>query len=61
MVLTPVIPALRRLKQEDVEFEARLGYMVRCCLKRKGREKKRSRFGPMFIIHPPCSRQAMRQ
>jgi hypothetical protein len=29
MVYTPVIPALKRLKQEDLEFKANLGYIVR--------------------------------
>jgi hypothetical protein len=28
-----VIPALRRLRQEDLKFQASLGYMVRLCLK----------------------------
>jgi hypothetical protein len=27
MVAIPVIPALRRLRQEDLEFEDRLGYI----------------------------------
>jgi hypothetical protein len=27
--LMPVIPALRRLRQEDQEFEIRVGYIVR--------------------------------
>jgi hypothetical protein len=25
---TPVIPALRRLRQEDLKFQARLGYLM---------------------------------
>jgi hypothetical protein len=32
---TPVISALGRLKQEDLEFEANLDYRVRPCLKKK--------------------------
>lgn len=31
---TPTIPALRRLRQEDCEFEASLSSTVRPCLKR---------------------------
>jgi hypothetical protein len=31
----PVIPALRRLRQEDLEFKAMLGYVLRLCLKIK--------------------------
>jgi hypothetical protein len=31
----PVIPALRRLRQEDGEFHASLGYKAKPCLKKK--------------------------
>jgi hypothetical protein len=38
-----VIPALRKLRQEDYEFEASLGCKVKICLKRaKIKIKKRS-------------------
>jgi hypothetical protein len=36
----PVIPALRRLRQEDHEFLASLGYIARLCLKNKNKKKK---------------------
>jgi hypothetical protein len=32
---TPVIPALRRLRQEDLEFKVSLGYAGRHCLRKK--------------------------
>jgi hypothetical protein len=35
---TSIIPALRRLRQEDLEFQASLGYIV--CLKKKGKNFK---------------------
>jgi hypothetical protein len=30
----PIIPALRRLREEDRRFEASLGYMPRPCLEK---------------------------
>jgi hypothetical protein len=35
----PVIPALRRLRQEDNKFKVSLGYIVRPCEKEKERKK----------------------
>jgi hypothetical protein len=35
---TPIIPALRGLRQEDLEFEARLGYTVRFPSPKKGKD-----------------------
>jgi hypothetical protein len=48
--LTPVIPALRGLRQENQEFEASLGYIARCCLKRK-KGRKNAETGARLLIH----------
>jgi hypothetical protein len=40
-----VIPALRRLRQEDVEVEASLGYIVRL-LSQKSKEREREMTSP---------------
>jgi hypothetical protein len=38
-VCTPVIPAPRRLRQEDREFEGCLGYIVKPCVKKEKKKK----------------------
>lgn len=35
----PIGPALRKLRQEDREFEINIFYMVRACLKMRERER----------------------
>jgi hypothetical protein len=41
---TPVIPALERLRQEDLKFKSSLGCLVRPCLKKKKKVNANSRF-----------------
>lgn len=41
-----VIPACRRLRQEDLKFKASLGYAVRSCLKTR---KENAHFPLMFF------------
>jgi hypothetical protein len=40
----PIIPALKRLRQQDCGFQVSLGYIVRPCLK-KERKKERKKKG----------------
>jgi hypothetical protein len=35
----PVIPGLRRLRLENLEFKAILGYIVRSCLRKNKNQK----------------------
>jgi hypothetical protein len=37
--VTPAIPALRRLRQEELEFEVTLTYIARPCLNKKTEER----------------------
>jgi hypothetical protein len=50
----PVIPALKRLRQDDLEFKIVLGYIVRPCFKKKNNNKpitKLSYFNINTISH----------
>jgi hypothetical protein len=40
----PVIPALEKLREENLEFEVSLGYIVRCCLKKKSKATQKFTF-----------------
>jgi hypothetical protein len=37
----PVIPALRRLRQENLKFEASLSNIAKSCLKKKKKKKRK--------------------
>jgi hypothetical protein len=39
-VYMPIIPAFRRLREEDHKFKANLGYIVRFCFKKRARQRQ---------------------
>jgi hypothetical protein len=41
MLHIPVIPALRKLRQDDCKFKASLGYITTPCLKKKKKNPER--------------------
>jgi hypothetical protein len=48
----PVIPAFKRLRQEDHEFKGILGYIVRSCVQKKTKQKEKKIILKMeFISH----------
>jgi hypothetical protein len=46
----PIIPALGKLRQEDHELQASLGYLVRPCLKTKTNPHTTATANPVFSI-----------
>jgi hypothetical protein len=40
---TSIIPAVRRLRQEDLEFKASLGYTAKPCLKKENKKKRKEK------------------
>jgi hypothetical protein len=49
-----VIPALRRLRQEELKFEVNPGYIVRSCLRKEGKEEQ----NPLCPLSVPDSRNS---
>jgi hypothetical protein len=45
----PVIPVLRRLRQEDQKLKASLSYIARDCLKKKQNQNENNKNTPKYI------------
>jgi hypothetical protein len=50
----PVIPALGRLRQEELEFEASLDYTARSCLKKLKTKNKKVGWNERSYITGTC-------
>jgi hypothetical protein len=48
----PVIPAHKRFRQDDLEFEASLSYIVRPCLKNNNKTTKTPTMRILLEIYP---------
>jgi hypothetical protein len=53
----PVIPGLRRLRKKNPEFEARLRYIERSCLKKKKKKERKKEIEEKIKILIPYQKR----